>query len=162
CLGATYHLVGGKGRERRGAARGFYKRAYAPAVQPGGSLTPLPLSVPPQGHGFAYQKLKRKGGGYATAAAAGGPSERRGAGGTAGGDRDEERGPGWNLLDRPDQRRRHAAMGGGSRARTHGVSARRGEREESSRLGRSDYVAGFGCPRTRALSHQDGGRHVRT
>jgi carbon-monoxide dehydrogenase medium subunit len=70
CLGAIYHVAGGKGRERRVAARDFYKGAYATALQPGEILTAIRIPVPPQGHGFAYEKLKRKVGDYATAAAA--------------------------------------------------------------------------------------------
>jgi aerobic carbon-monoxide dehydrogenase medium subunit len=70
CLGATYHLVGGKGRERRVPARDFYKGAYATALQPGEILTAIRIAVPPAGHGYAYEKLKRKVGDYATAAAA--------------------------------------------------------------------------------------------
>jgi carbon-monoxide dehydrogenase medium subunit len=70
CLGAIYHLIGGKGRERRVAARDFYKGAYVTALQPGEILTAIRIAVPPDGHGYAYEKLKRKVGDYATAAAA--------------------------------------------------------------------------------------------
>lgn len=69
CLGATYHVVG-KGGERRIAAREFYQGAYATALEPGEILTSIRISVPPDGHGYAYEKLKRKIGDYATAAAA--------------------------------------------------------------------------------------------
>ncbi|MGC1578347.1 MAG: xanthine dehydrogenase family protein subunit M [Beijerinckiaceae bacterium] len=69
CLGATYHVVG-KGGERRIAAREFYQGAYATALEPGEILTSVRISVPPDGHGYAYEKLKRKIGDYATAAAA--------------------------------------------------------------------------------------------
>jgi aerobic carbon-monoxide dehydrogenase medium subunit len=70
CLGATYHIVGAKGRERRIAARDFYKGAYATALAAGEILTAIRIPVPPEGHGYAYEKLKRKIGDYATAAAA--------------------------------------------------------------------------------------------
>jgi aerobic carbon-monoxide dehydrogenase medium subunit len=69
CLGATYHVMG-KGGERRIAARSFYQGAYFTALEGGGILTAVRIPVPAAGHGFAYEKLKRKIGDYATAAAA--------------------------------------------------------------------------------------------
>jgi len=69
CLGATYH-VAGKGGERKIAARDFYEGAYLTALEPGEMVTAIRIPVPPQGHGAAYEKLKRKVGDYATAAAA--------------------------------------------------------------------------------------------
>jgi carbon-monoxide dehydrogenase medium subunit len=69
CLGATYQVTG-KGGERRIAAREFYQGAYFTALEPGEILTAIRIPVPPAGHGYAYQKLKRKIGDYATAAAA--------------------------------------------------------------------------------------------
>ena len=69
CLGATYHVTG-KGGERRLAAREFYQGAYFTALEPGEILTAIRIPVPADGHGYAYQKLKRKIGDYATAAAA--------------------------------------------------------------------------------------------
>ena len=69
CLGATYHLVG-KAGERRVPAREFYRGAYVTALAPGEILTAVRIPVPPDGHGAAYEKLKRKIGDYATAAAA--------------------------------------------------------------------------------------------
>jgi len=69
CLGATY-LATGKGGERRIAARDFYQGAYFTALEPGEILSAIRIPVPPAGHGFAYNKLKRKIGDYATAAAA--------------------------------------------------------------------------------------------
>jgi carbon-monoxide dehydrogenase medium subunit len=68
-LGATYHAVG-KGGERRLAARDFYKSAFATALQPGEIVSAIRIPVPATGHGWAYEKLKRKVGDYATAAAA--------------------------------------------------------------------------------------------
>jgi len=69
CLGATYHVTG-KGGERRIAARQFYRGAYVTALQAGDVLTAVRIPVPATGHGYAYEKLKRKVGDYATAAAA--------------------------------------------------------------------------------------------
>jgi carbon-monoxide dehydrogenase medium subunit len=69
CLGATYQ-VAGKSGERRIAAREFYQGAYFTALEPGDILTAIRIPVPQPGHGYAYQKLKRKIGDYATAAAA--------------------------------------------------------------------------------------------
>jgi carbon-monoxide dehydrogenase medium subunit len=67
-LGAIYQLVG-KGGERRVAARDYYKGIYLTALNPGEILTAIRIPVPPAGHGYAYEKLKRKVGDYATAAA---------------------------------------------------------------------------------------------
>jgi len=69
CLNATYHVLGKNG-ERRVAARQFYQGTYVTALQPGDVLTAIRIPVPPDGHGYAYEKLKRKIGDYATAAAA--------------------------------------------------------------------------------------------
>jgi aerobic carbon-monoxide dehydrogenase medium subunit len=69
CLNATYQ-VAGKNGERRIAARQFYQGAYFTALEPGDVLTAVRIPVPAAGHGFAYEKLKRKVGDYATAAAA--------------------------------------------------------------------------------------------
>ena len=68
-LGATYVLRGPSG-ERRVAARDYYQGAYATAAKPGEILTAVRIPAPPAGHGYAYEKLKRKVGDYATAAAA--------------------------------------------------------------------------------------------
>jgi aerobic carbon-monoxide dehydrogenase medium subunit len=69
CLGASYHVVGTAG-ERRIAAREFYQGTYVTALKAGEVLTAIRIPVPPDGHGWAYEKLKRKVGDYATAAAA--------------------------------------------------------------------------------------------
>jgi carbon-monoxide dehydrogenase medium subunit len=69
CLGATY-AIAGKAGERQVAARGFYQATYATALEPGEIVTAVRIPVPPAGHGYAYEKLKRKVGDYATAAAA--------------------------------------------------------------------------------------------
>ena len=69
CLGAVYQLAHKSG-ERRVAAREFYQAAYFTALEPGEILTAIRIPAPPAGHGYAYEKLKRKVGDYATAAAA--------------------------------------------------------------------------------------------
>jgi aerobic carbon-monoxide dehydrogenase medium subunit len=69
CLGASYHVMG-KGGERRIAARDFYQGAYFTSLETGELLTAIRIPVPAAGHGYAYEKLKRKIGDYATAAAA--------------------------------------------------------------------------------------------
>jgi len=69
CLDATYVAVG-RGGERRLKARDFYQGAYATALEPGEILSQVRIPEPPAGHGWAYEKLKRKVGDYATAAAA--------------------------------------------------------------------------------------------
>jgi carbon-monoxide dehydrogenase medium subunit len=69
CLNATYQ-VAGKGGDRRVAAREFYQGAYFTALEPGEIVTAIRIPTPPVGHGYAYEKLKRKIGDYATAAAA--------------------------------------------------------------------------------------------
>ena len=68
-LGASYQLAGKKG-ERRVAAREFYQGAYFTAMETGEILIAIRIPAPPAGHGYAYEKLKRKIGDYATAAAA--------------------------------------------------------------------------------------------
>jgi carbon-monoxide dehydrogenase medium subunit len=69
CLNAIYHAVGKSG-ERRIAAREFYQGAYLTALEPDEIVTAIRIPVPTSGHGYAYEKLKRKVGDYATAAAA--------------------------------------------------------------------------------------------
>jgi aerobic carbon-monoxide dehydrogenase medium subunit len=68
-LGATYALRGPDG-ERRVAARDYYLGLYETAAKPGEVLAAIRVPRPPAGHGWAYEKLKRKVGDYATAAAA--------------------------------------------------------------------------------------------
>src|ERR1700710_1888170 len=68
-LGAHYRLEGpGGGRDI--AASEFYQGAYFTALEPGEILTAISIAAPAAGHGYAYEKLKRKVGDYATAAAA--------------------------------------------------------------------------------------------
>ena len=69
CLGANYQVAGNSG-ERSIPARDFYRGTYLTALKPGEILANVRIPVPAAGHGFAYQKLKRKIGDYATAAAA--------------------------------------------------------------------------------------------
>jgi carbon-monoxide dehydrogenase medium subunit len=69
CLNATFH-ASGKNGERKIAARGFYQGIYSTALQSGEILTAIRIPVPAVGHGYAYEKLKRKIGDFATAAAA--------------------------------------------------------------------------------------------
>src|SRR5437868_8653895 len=68
-LGASYRLDGPNGA-RDVAAAEFYQGAYFTALEPGEILSSIAIPVPPAGHGYAYEKLKRKVGDYATAAAA--------------------------------------------------------------------------------------------
>jgi aerobic carbon-monoxide dehydrogenase medium subunit len=68
-LGATY-VLRGAGGERRVAARDYYLSTYETAAEPGEVLAAIRVPLPPPGHGWAYEKLKRKVGDYATAAAA--------------------------------------------------------------------------------------------
>ncbi|WOJ90878.1 xanthine dehydrogenase family protein subunit M [Methylocapsa polymorpha] len=69
CLDAEYELVGRDG-QRRLRARDFYLGAYDTARQNHEILTEIRIPSPPAGHGYAYEKLKRKIGDYAVAAAA--------------------------------------------------------------------------------------------
>ena len=69
CLNASYELTG-PGGARQVVARDFYQGAYFTALEPGEILTAVLIPVPHSGHGYAYEKLKRKVGDYATAAAA--------------------------------------------------------------------------------------------
>ena len=68
-LGASYKLEGANGA-REVAAGEFYQGAYFTALEPAEILTSISIPVPAAGHGYAYEKLKRKVGDYATAAAA--------------------------------------------------------------------------------------------
>jgi carbon-monoxide dehydrogenase medium subunit len=68
-LGASYRLEG-PGGAREVAASEFYQGAYFTALEPGELLTSISIPAAAAGHGYAYEKLKRKVGDYATAAAA--------------------------------------------------------------------------------------------
>lgn len=69
CLNAAYVLTGPDG-DREVAARDFYEAAYFTKLAPEEILTAVRIPALPAGHGYAYEKLKRKVGDYATAAAA--------------------------------------------------------------------------------------------
>src|ERR1700759_5455968 len=68
-LGASYRLEGPAGGGDIAAPQ-FYPGAYFTALGPGEILTAISIPAPAAGHGYAYEKLKRKIGDYATAAAA--------------------------------------------------------------------------------------------
>ena len=68
-LGASYRLEG-PGGAREVTAADFYQGAYFTALEPGEILTSVSVPIAASGHGYAYEKLKRKIGDYATAAAA--------------------------------------------------------------------------------------------
>jgi carbon-monoxide dehydrogenase medium subunit len=68
CLDACY-LANGNTGPRELPARAFYQGAYFTSLLPGEVITAIRIPVPPSGHGWAYEKLKRKIGDYATAAA---------------------------------------------------------------------------------------------
>jgi carbon-monoxide dehydrogenase medium subunit len=68
-LGASYRLEGPSGARDLPASE-FYQGAYFTALEPGEILTSISVPVAAAGHGYAYEKLKRKIGDYATAAAA--------------------------------------------------------------------------------------------
>ena len=68
-LDASYALVG-KGGTRRVPARAFYQGSFQTALAAGEIVAAIRIPTPFPGHGYAYEKLKRKVGDYATAAAA--------------------------------------------------------------------------------------------
>jgi aerobic carbon-monoxide dehydrogenase medium subunit len=69
CLDARYVLTGANGT-REVPARDFYEAAFFTKLAPGEIVTELRFAAPAAGHGWAYEKLKRKVGDYAVAAAA--------------------------------------------------------------------------------------------
>ena len=69
CLNASYDVAGKTGA-RRITARDFYQGTYRTTLETGEVLTALRIPTPAAGHGWAYEKLKRKVGDNATAAAA--------------------------------------------------------------------------------------------
>jgi carbon-monoxide dehydrogenase medium subunit len=68
CLNAVFRLRS-QGGTRSINAREFYQGTYITALKPDEILTAIEIPLPPEGHGYAYEKLKRKIGDYATAAA---------------------------------------------------------------------------------------------
>ncbi|MCV6547533.1 MAG: xanthine dehydrogenase family protein subunit M [Cohaesibacter sp.] len=69
CLDASYIIESASGK-REIKARDFYHAAYFTALETGELITAIRFKTPEAGHGYSYQKLKRKVGDYATAAAA--------------------------------------------------------------------------------------------
>ncbi len=69
CLDARFRVLSPDGA-REISAREFYHGAYDTELHLGDIITEIRITAPPRGHGFAYEKLKRKTGDYATAAAA--------------------------------------------------------------------------------------------
>src|SRR5467141_1129682 len=65
-LDASYRIKG-KAGERDVPARDFYQGAYATLLEDGQILTSVRIPAPADGHGYAYEKQKRKIGDYATA-----------------------------------------------------------------------------------------------
>jgi len=68
-LNATYRIENTSGA-RDVTARDFYEAAFFTALADGDVLTAISFDLPAAGHGYSYQKQKRKIGDYATAAAA--------------------------------------------------------------------------------------------
>jgi len=68
-LDAEYELVGAEG-SRKVRAREYYEGAYFTVRQDDEILSSISMPVPAAGHGWAYDKQKRKIGDYATAAVA--------------------------------------------------------------------------------------------
>jgi aerobic carbon-monoxide dehydrogenase medium subunit len=68
-LDASYRVKGPQG-ERDIPARDFYRGIYSTTLAEGEILLSVRIATPPVGHGYAYEKQKRKTGDYATAAAA--------------------------------------------------------------------------------------------
>lgn len=66
----AHYLVRGPEGERRIAARDFYEAAFFTALAETEILVAVEIPSLPEGHGWAYQKQKRKIGDYATAAVA--------------------------------------------------------------------------------------------
>ena len=67
-LDGTYHIQGSQGA-REIKARDFYEAAFFTALAEDEILAAIRIPTPASGHGFSYQKQKRKIGDYATAAA---------------------------------------------------------------------------------------------
>ena len=68
-LDADYIARGSSG-ERAIPAHDYYRAAFTTALAENEVLIALRIPTPPAGHGWAYEKMKRKVGDYATAAAA--------------------------------------------------------------------------------------------
>jgi len=68
-LDASFVLSGPRG-ERVVKADGFFLGLYSTVAEPDEILVRIRVPIPPAGHGWSYQKLKRKTGDFATAATA--------------------------------------------------------------------------------------------
>jgi aerobic carbon-monoxide dehydrogenase medium subunit len=68
-LGASFVAEGPQGRKTLDP-NGYYKAPYVTALAEGDILTEIRVPVWAAGHGYAYEKMKRKVGDYATAATA--------------------------------------------------------------------------------------------
>jgi aerobic carbon-monoxide dehydrogenase medium subunit len=68
-LDAVFVLTGPKGR-RTLKADGYFLGLYSTQLAADEILTQIRIPIPPAGHGWSYQKLKRKTGDFATAATA--------------------------------------------------------------------------------------------
>ena len=146
-LGATCQLAGKKGDRRDRRPRVLPGRLFHGAGA-GEILTAVRVPAPPAGHGYAYEKLKRKVGDYATAAAAvvltlGQAARWRPApiGLT-------------NVAETPPFAEQAGTTSGWLEPRCrHG--------EAGGRRGRGDHRAGLGQSRAGRLPHQDGRRDAR-
>ena len=145
-LGATYVLRGASG-ERRIAARDYYLSPYETAAKPGEVLAAVRVPVPPAGHGWAYEKLKRKVGDYATAAAAVILTVSGGTIATCAIGLTNVAGTALFAGRRGGLGRRDRARQADPRTRRSRCDGDRGARRRRTRLGR--------------ISRQDGGRHDR-
>ena len=148
CLNATYQVARTRAASAASRRAQFYQGAYFTALEPGEILTAIRIPVPPDGHGYAYQKLKRKIGDYATAAAAVVLTLER-------------RRRGRQRVDRAHQRGRDAALGRGRDAPDRRLEARCRDREAGRRGRRGDHRARLRPARHAAISHQDGRRDGR-
>ncbi len=144
CLGASYLVAGSAGSRARSLPATSTRAPISPPCCPGEVVTAIRIPLPPAGHGWAYEKLKRKVGDYATAAAGvvltlqGGRVAQVAIGLTNVGDTPlfaEEAGDDPDRLDAGRRDRGPGGRGGGGHHRT--------------RLGR---------PRPGRLPHQDGRR----
>jgi aerobic carbon-monoxide dehydrogenase medium subunit len=129
-LGARYRVTGRNG-EREVAAREFYQGIYATALADGEILTRIYIPAPAEGHGWAYEKQKRKVGDYATAAAA-------------------------VVLSLTDGECRAAAIALTNVGDTPLLAAAAGEALVGSRLDEGTIAAAVGCARAIARPAADG------
>ena len=134
-----------QGRRAPHPARKFYQGAYFTALAPGEIVTAIRIPVPPAGHGYAYQKLKRKIGDYATAAAA--VILTMDGSGSVGSCAIAL----TNVAETPLYAEAAATP-------RHRLEARRRDREAGRRRRRGDHRARLRPARHAAIPHQDGRR----